>query len=83
MYIARLYVEPVLQNAAVGSRLLEFAVKEHHADHLWALEKNVNAIRFYGRNGFVATGERKLEEGTAEYLVLLRRKKEGEACQGK
>ena len=81
-YIARLFVEPVLQNAAIGSRLLEYAVKEHHADHLWALEKNVNAIRFYERNGFVATGERKLEEGTAEYLVLLRRKKEGETCQG-
>ena len=73
-YIARLFVEPVLQNAAIGSRLLEYAVREHGADHLWALEKNVNAIRFYERNGFVATGERKLEEGTAEYLVLLRRK---------
>jgi len=52
---------------------LEYAVKEQHADHLWALEKNVKAIRFYERNGFVATGEKKLEEGTTEYLILLRR----------
>ena len=45
-YIARLFVEPVLQNASIGSKLLEYAVKEHNADHLWALEKNVKAIRF-------------------------------------
>ena len=41
---------------------------------LWALEKNVKAIRFYGRHGFTATGEKKLEDGTSEYLVLLKRK---------
>lgn len=72
-YIARLFVEPVLQNAGIGTRLLEYAVKEHHADYLWALEKNTKALRFYEQNGFAATGEKKLEEGTAEYLVLLKR----------
>ncbi|MBO7354141.1 MAG: GNAT family N-acetyltransferase [Lachnospiraceae bacterium] len=73
-YIARLFVEPVLQNGSIGSQLLEYAVKEHNADHLWALEKNEKAIRFYERHGFTATGEKKLEDGTAEYLILLRRK---------
>ena len=73
-YIARLFVEPVLQNASIGSRLLEYAMKEHNADHLWALEKNVKAIRFYERHGFTATGEKKLEEGTTEYLILLKKK---------
>ena len=73
-YIARLFVEPVLQNASIGSKLLEYAVKEHNADHLWALEKNVKAIRFYNRHGFFATGEKKLEEDTPEYLILLRKK---------
>ena len=72
-YIARLFVEPVLQNASIGSRLLEYAMKEHHADHLWALEKNVKAIHFYERHGFAATGEKKLEEGTSEYLIMMRR----------
>lgn len=74
-YIARLFVEPVLQNASIGSQLLDYAVKEHDADHLWALEKNKSAIRFYERHGFFATGEKKPEDGTSEYLVLLRRKK--------
>jgi len=73
-YIARLFVEPVLQNASIGSKLLEYAVKEHNADHLWALEKNVKAIRFYNRHGFFATGEKKLEEDTTEYLILLKKR---------
>ena len=72
-YIARLFVEPVLQNSSIGSCLLEYVMKEHHADHLWALEKNVKAIRFYERHGFAATGEKKLEEGTSEYLIMMRR----------
>ena len=73
-YIARLFVEPVLQNASIGSQLLEYAIKEHNADHLWALEKNAKAIRFYKRHGFSVTGEKKPEEGTSEYLVLLKKK---------
>ena len=73
-YIARLFVEPVLQNGSIGSRLLEYAIREHHADHLWALEKNTKAIRFYERHGFTETGEKKLEDDTTEYLVLLKKK---------
>lgn len=73
-YIARLFVEPVLQNGSIGSQLLEYAMKEHNADHLWALEKNVKAIRFYERHGFAATGEKKHEEDTTEYLLLMKKK---------
>ena len=72
-YIAKLFVEPVLQNASIGSILLEYAIKEHNADHLWALEKNTKAIRFYERHGFAVTGEKKQEDGTSEYLVLLKK----------
>jgi len=38
-----------------------------------ALEKNSRAIRFYERNGFHLTDEKKPEEDTAEYLVKLKR----------
>ena len=72
-YIAKLFVEPVIQNASIGSVLLEYAIKEHNADHLWALEKNVKAIRFYERHGFAVTGEKKQEDGTSEYLVPLKK----------
>ena len=72
-YIARLFVEPVLQNGSIGSRLLEYAVNEHNADYLWTLQKNEKAIRFYERHGFKATGEKKLEDGTTEYLILMKK----------
>lgn len=71
--LRKLFVEPVLQGDSVGSKLLSFAVNECNACCLWALEKNVRAIRFYERNGFHVTREKKLEEGTEEYLIFLER----------
>ena len=71
--IAKLFVEPVLQGYGIGAKLLEFAVAERKATHLWALEKNVRAIKFYERHGFRVTEEKELEEGTTEYLVKLTR----------
>ena len=73
--IAKLFVEPVLQGQGIGAKLLEFAVAEKQANHLWALEKNGKAIRFYERHGFRVTAEKELEEGTTEYLVKLERRK--------
>ena len=72
-YIARLFVEPVLHDAGIGSALLDWAVKEQGADHLWALEKTTAAIRFYERHGVLPTGEKKPEDGTSEYLIMLRK----------
>ena len=71
--VAKLFVEPVLQGSGIGAKLLEYAVTERKATHLWALEKNVKAIRFYERHGFHVTDEKELEEGTTEYLVKLER----------
>ncbi len=71
--IKKLFVEPVLQGNSIGAKLLDFAVSEMNADFLWALEKNKKAISFYERHGFELSGERKFEEGTAEYLVKMKR----------
>lgn len=71
--IRKLFVEPVLQGNSIGSKLLSFAVNECSANSLWALEKNVRAIRFYERNGFCVTPKKIVEEGTSEYLVYLER----------
>lgn len=67
--ICKLYVDTCFQRAGIGNALIEFAKKEFGASHLWALEKNTRAIAFYNRHGFQLTGQRKLEEGTTEYLV--------------
>lgn len=69
--VKKLFVEPVLQGQAIGEKLLDFALSEKGAEFLWALEKNTRAIRFYERHGFHLTGEKKPEEDTTEYLVLL------------
>ena len=69
--IKKLFVEPVLQNKGIGSKLLQFAVK-NGADNLWALEKNTKAIKFYEKHGFELTGDKKFEEDTTEYLVKLK-----------
>lgn len=69
--IIKLYVDPFFQSSGIGARLIEFAVGEKDARFLWALEKNTRAIAFYQRHGFAPTDERRLEEGTTEYLVKL------------
>lgn len=69
--IKKLFVEPALQGKCIGSNLLIFAIKNHNANTLWALEKNTRAIRFYERHGFRITADKKLEDDTTEYLVRL------------
>lgn len=71
--IKKLFVEPALQGKSIGSHLLKYAIVEHKANTLWALEKNIRAIRFYERHGFNVTTDKKLEEDTTEYLVRLKR----------
>ena len=71
--VRKLFVEPVLQGQGLGARLLEYAVEHTGAKTLWALEKNTRAIHFYQRHGFQLTDERRLEDGTSEYLVRMQR----------
>lgn len=71
--IAELYVDYFFQDQGIGGKLIEYAKREHSADRLWAIEKNVNAVRFYEAHGFRLSGERKYEEGTTEFLVMMSR----------
>lgn len=71
--VQRLFVEPSFQGRGIGAALLEYAIHQHHTTHLWALEKNTGALRFYQRHGFRVTDEKVFEEGTTEYLVHLKR----------
>ena len=71
--ICKLYVDPCFQKNGIGNELIEFAVREFSADHLWALEENTRAVSFYSRHGFLPTGQKQFEEGTTEYLIELKR----------
>jgi len=70
--IKKLYTDPFFQSQGIGNALIQYAVKEHGAACLWALEKNTRALSFYARHGFMPTGRREFEEGTEEYLVELK-----------
>ena len=72
--IKKLFVDPSFQRRGIGGKLIKFAIKEKQADRLWALEKNIGAIRLYERYGFRLTGEKTFEDGTTEYLVELERR---------
>jgi ribosomal protein S18 acetylase RimI-like enzyme len=71
--ILELYVDPFFQGQGVGSELIEYVKENYQVRFLWTIEKNTDAIRFYEAHGFHLTDNRKLEEGTAEYLVMMRR----------
>lgn len=75
--IKKLFVEPVLQSKGIGKKLLDYVVQNHNADFLWAFEKNERAIAFYERNGFHITKERKLEDGSDTYYLVMMRKNGG------
>ena len=51
--IRKLYVDTSFQSEGIGNELIEFAIKELHADNLWALEKNVRAIFFTRSMAFI------------------------------
>jgi len=70
--ILELYVDHFFQGQGVGSELIEYAKESHSVSFLWTIEKNTDAIRFYEAHGFHLTDNRKLEEGTTEYIVMMR-----------
>lgn len=69
--IEELYVDCFFENRGIGGELLMFAI-EKNCRYLWVLEKNEDARRFYARYGFAPTGERRLEEGTTEYIMEMK-----------
>ncbi|WP_026511109.1 GNAT family N-acetyltransferase [Butyrivibrio sp. LC3010] len=71
--VAELYVDYFFWNQSIGADLIEFAKEKFSVNTLWALEKNLEAIKFYEKHGFHDSGDRKLEEGTTEYLIRMER----------
>lgn len=70
--VAELYVDSFFENQGIGGRLIKFAIEQKGCDHLWVLEKNTDARRFYERYGFTVTGRKQLEKGTEEYIMEMR-----------
>lgn len=71
--IIELYVDHFFQGQGVGSELIEYAKENYPVNYLWTIEKNIDAVRFYEAHGFHLTDTRKYEEGTTEYIVMMKR----------
>ena len=72
--IVEIYVDPFFQGLGIGRALLE-EIERYGKNRkineisLWVLEKNTGTRAFYEKYGFELSGEKKLEEGTTEYIV--------------
>lgn len=62
---------PRLKYEGFVAQLPDYAAQYMVTHTLWALEKNTRATRFYQRHGFQLTGEKRLEDGTSEYLLRM------------
>ena len=71
--VIELYVDHFFQGQGVGSELIEYAKENYSANFLWTIEKNIDAVRLYEAHGFHLTDTKKFEDGTTEYLVMMRR----------
>ena len=71
--IKELYVDWFFEHQGIGAQLIEYAKENYPVTFLWAIEKNVDAIRFYEAHGFHLTNTKKFEEGTTEYIVKMER----------
>ena len=71
--ILELYADHFFQGQGIGSELIEYAKENYSVNFLWTIEKNIDAISFYEAHGFHLTDTRKYEEGTTEYLVMMKR----------
>lgn len=69
--IVKFYVDSFFKGKGIGKRMMNYALSHFDIKYLWALEKNEDALGFYQKMGFKISDERKLEEGTSEYLLKL------------
>lgn len=78
--LRELYVDSFFQCQGIGGELIEFAIDSCGVTYLFVLEKNQRAIEFYQSHGFALTLDRRLEEGTTEYIVKMERQSD-ESCR--
>jgi len=74
--VERIYVSADHQGKKIGNRLLDFAIdlaNQNRLQYIWlgVWDKNVNAIRFYERNGFKIFGNHPFTLGNDQQTDLL------------
>ena len=69
--ICEFYIEPFFKGNGIGKELiwqviLEARTSKKNKIFLWVIEDNLSARKFYENNGFIASGETCLIEGTTK-----------------
>ncbi len=69
--ICEFYVEPFFKGNGIGKQLIQQVILEARSNKrnkifLWVIEDNLSASKFYENNGFIASGETCLIEGTTK-----------------
>ena len=69
--ICEFYVEPFFKGKGIGKELIQQVIFEARMSKktkifLWVIEDNLSARKFYENNGFIASGETCLIEGTTK-----------------
>lgn len=69
--IREFYIEPFFKGNGIGKELiwqviLEARTSKKNKIFLWVIEDNLSARKFYENNGFIASGETCLIEGTTK-----------------
>lgn len=72
--VVELYVDPFFQMTGIGAQLLDYAKDEFAITHTWIMEKNAIALRFFEKNGFCKTEEKRVDEATEVAMIKLVRK---------
>ena len=69
--ICEFYVEPFFKGNGIGKQLIQQVILEARTNKrnkifLWVIQDNLSARKFYENNGFIASGETCLIEGTTK-----------------
>ncbi len=72
-------MEPFFVRGGIGQELMRALIKEAEEEEkgrifLWVIKDNLNTRSFYEKNGFTATGEEKIIEGTPVWDVCYERR---------
>ena len=78
--IERIYVLRAHQGKQIGQHLLDFTLqfaRKWKAEYVWlgVWEKNVGAIRFYQKNGFIAFGEHSFFLGSDKQTDIMMKRR--------
>ena len=78
-YIEGIFVDTNNQHNGIGTSLLNKIKEEKEKLTLSVYKKNINAIKFYKKNGFIITGE-SIDKNTDEIEYTMTWKKDKSTC---